>query len=456
MGQSTLSLADQRRETKLCACVEQMLGAKVVHIERQLRWRPAWFLALEKPNGERVKVHARGDRDSDVVPFPELKREADILQTLAQQGVPVPHVYGMCDDPVAIIMETVAGTRDVSAADSDAQRQAVARQYIDALARMHKAPVEPFVAKGIELPVGAEAIALIGVKAYMPLYKKHKCEPDPLIEFALAWLRRNIPRHRTKPSFIAFDAGQFLFDAGKLTALYDFEFAMIGDPLTDLATMAMRQSVEPMGDTIANLCQYYGEVMGEPVDVGVMRYHHTVFATVACMQFVGAIKNPQSGDPHDVYVEWDLALRRSLTNVLAENIGIAVPAPAPVALGEGAHQPLCSMLEDSLAHIHAAAEIDEQQKQATRRLLEYYRRLDQVEPILNTLARTDAQQVLAVAENDGVDAQIEAFIQADDGRNDARIMHYLAMQVERRVQAFGDIGIGQSAAHVRLEPVPKL
>src|SRR5690606_13349382 len=121
------------------------------------------------------------------------------------------------------------------------------------------------------------------------LYNRHKKKPEPLIEFAVRWLRSNIPAHRTKPSFIAFDAGQFLFENGKLTCLYDFEFAMVGDALTDLATMSMRQSVEHMGDDIGPLCQYYAEVTGEPLDIKVMRYHHALFATVACMQFVGSI-----------------------------------------------------------------------------------------------------------------------------------------------------------------------
>jgi aminoglycoside phosphotransferase (APT) family kinase protein len=442
----------QTSERKLRCCVEKLLNGKIITMERQQRWRPAWFLELEQADGKKLNIHIRGDRESDVMPFPELKREADILTVLEQQGIPVPHIYGMCDDPVAIIMETVPGTRDVSLAASDAERRSIARQYIDALAAMHRVPLEPFVDIGVRLPKGAKEIALVGLDAYMPLYKKHKQQPDPLIEFAISWLQNNVPTHRVKPAFIAFDAGQFLFEHGKITALYDFEFSMIGDPLTDLATMAMRQSVEHMGEEIDALLAYYGEVTGEPVDISVVRYHHALFATVACMQFVGSTTNPQAGDPHDVYVEWDLALRRSLINVLLKNVGVQFNPPEVVNALPGKHKALLTMLDDSLDKIEATSQ-QQQNKTAAQRLIEYYAQLDRVEEELERLARSDAQLLLKsdYCPVSCLDQQIEQFIVSAKPDSDKALISYLATQVERKVQVFSGTSIGLSAAHVRLE-----
>lgn len=453
--QPVLNEQDQLRESKLCAAVEAMTNAKVIDIERQLRWRPAWFLTLQKESGEIIKVHARGDRESDVMPFPELKREADILQVLEQQGIKVPHVYGMCNDPMAIIMETVPGTRDVSTAASDEERRSVARQYMEALAKMHQAPLEPYVAKGIDLPKGPEEIALAGLNAYMPLYKKHKKNPDPFIEFALRWLRGNIPMHRTKASFIAFDAGQFLFEKGQITALYDFEFAMIGDALTDLATMAMRQSVEPMGDEISNLCHYYAELIGEPLDKKVMRYHHTLFATVACMQFVGSVTNPQPGDPHDVYVEWDLALRRSLLLVLADNLGVELTEPSHVVPESDQASPIMAMLKDAVNIIDVPDELQQQRKGAVDRLIEYIATKEQIEKPLNALTDADAKALLGDAYRDGVDrdTQVEAFVLSASPERNKALCQYFANNILRQVHAYRDISIGQSAVHVKLDTI---
>jgi len=456
MSQTKLSAVDeQERENKLSRRVEQLTGGRVVKIERQPRWRPAWFLEVETNSGDILKVHARGDRESDVVPFPELKREADILTVLEQHGIPVPHIYGMCDDPVAIIMATVPGTRDVAKAADDEQRRAIARQYIDAIAAMHKVPLAPFVERGVELPTTADEIALAGLKAYLPLYQKHKVKPEPLIEFAMRWLKSNVPAHRTTPGFIAFDAGQFLFENGKLTALYDFEFAMIGDPLTDLATMAMRQSHEPMGETTSNLCRYYAEVSGAPFDRKVFRYHHALFSTVACMQFVGAVSNPQPGDPHDVYSEWSLALRRSLLLVLQECMGVELIAPAAVVASTSRNATLMTMLADAVEHIGVADDMQGQRKNAARRLVEYLAKVDQYGAELERLERAEARQLLGdrYDASADLDTQMETFVQSAGPEFNQPLLQYFFNQITRRVQVYGETGIGLSAAHVRLEAI---
>src|SRR3546814_5023231 len=95
------------------------------------------------------------------------------------------------------------------------------------------------------------------------MYGRRKTRPNPVDEVAIGWLKRNVPKHRTRPSFAHFDAGQFLFVDGRITGLYDFEFSMIGDPFADLATMRMRDSYEPTGDSIANLIRHYEAVRSE-------------------------------------------------------------------------------------------------------------------------------------------------------------------------------------------------
>src|SRR3546814_2331268 len=106
-------------------------------MRRQPRWRPAWFVDVER-DGLLLPIHIRGDRKSDIMPFPELAREAAIMEVLEEHGIPVPHIYGVCPDPEAIIMAAIPGSRDVSTAGDDAERQSVARQYVEAMAAMHR------------------------------------------------------------------------------------------------------------------------------------------------------------------------------------------------------------------------------------------------------------------------------------------------------------------------------
>src|SRR3546814_19089265 len=111
---------------------------------------------------------------------------------------------------------------------------------MSAVGRMHSRPVEPFVAVGMHRPETAEDIALVGLQAYLPHYERTKRKPEPLREFVIGWLRRNVPTHRNKASFIPFDSGHFLLKDGKMTGLYDVEFYMIGEPTGDFETMSMR------------------------------------------------------------------------------------------------------------------------------------------------------------------------------------------------------------------------
>lgn len=450
--------AEQTRRTpieqKLQSFVEAVTGGRVISMERQVRWRPAWFVNVERA-GKTLHLHIRGDRNSDVLPFPELKREADILQVLEAHGIPVPHVWGVCPDPSAILMDAVPGTRDVSRAASATERRSVARQYAAAVAAMHKIPVEEFVKRGLELPRDAAAIALAGITAYGPLYAKTKKKPEPLIELALRWLHANVPRHRTRAAFIQFDSGQFLFDGGRLTALYDFEFAMLGDPMTDLATMRMRESYEPLGAELHELYRDYAAAYGEAIDIPVLRYHNALFATVSCMQFAGAVADPQPGGPHAVYLEWDLALRRVLIKILAECTGVSVPTvTAPTDSGaQGAA--VLRMLQDAIEQIDCPAGLPQAHKQSALQLVEYVQHSAATATQMNRLACDEAAEFLGRSYVDvrEREAALERFVQSARPEQFEMLLQYFARQIERQVSIFGGTAIGGSAAHVALAPI---
>ena len=106
---------DSAGEARLRAEVERLTGGRVLDMQRQLRWRPAWFAEVERDGAIR-RVYVRGDRESDVMPFPDLQREADVIEVLHAHGVPVPAVYGMARSPEAIVMEALPGVRDMASA----------------------------------------------------------------------------------------------------------------------------------------------------------------------------------------------------------------------------------------------------------------------------------------------------------------------------------------------------
>ncbi|WP_313054231.1 phosphotransferase [Pseudomonas lopnurensis] len=452
--QATESPAAAVMEQKLRAFVERLTGGRITGMERLPRWRPAWNLSVENDDGSTLGLHIRGERGGDVSPFPDLRREADILTLLGAHGVPVPKIHGYCEDPQAIVMDWVPGTRDLSGMDENGRRT-LARQYVEAMAAMHQLPLAPFVEKGIAQPRGVEAIGLAGLTAYYPLYERNKTTPQPLIEFALGWLRRNVPVHRTRPSFVQYDSGQYLHQDGKVQALYDFEFAMIGDPLADLASARMRDNYEPLGECFADLYRYYCELTGEPAEPEVVRYHTLLFSTVSAMQFSATVTTPKPGDPHDTYIEFDIALRRVVVHALAEAMGVPLETRALDIAEKGPNAALLDMLEDAVNQLEIAGEFQRSRHRAVHKLVEYLGRADAMESELRRLEQEAAEQLLGrrFGRYEEIDAALETFVRQAGAEYDERLLRLFMTQIERRVLVYGGTAIGGSASHIDLPPI---
>jgi len=445
-------------EARLRAFVQACTGGRIVRMERQVRWRPAWFVDVER-EGEVLQLHLRGDRAGNVNIFPDLKREADVIDVLSQHGIQVPRIHGYCVDPPCIVMDAIPGSRVVAEAESDAQRSDIARQYIAQVVAMHRVPVEPFVARGVHRPEGAMAIALVGLDAYLPHYRRTKSRPEPLLEFVIGWLRRNVPTHRTKASFIQFDCGQFLFENGRVTGLYDFEFSMIGDPMVDLATMRMRDNYEPLGERLPTLLAQYEALSGEPVDRAVIEFHTLQFSTLGTMQFTGTVGRPTPGDPHAVYLMFDLALRQVILQSMSALTGFALQAP-PVLESKGSpnaspNAALIAKLSDTLAGITPADELARSQQDAAEQLIEWWAREDAHGAALRAADVADIAALLDRPFDDWAAAQValEAHVLQAGPEEDARLYAVFAAQEGRRLQVFGPTRIGRPAEHVHLPPL---
>jgi hypothetical protein len=438
-------------EARLRAFVTETMGGTITRMERQVRWRPAWFVDVER-DGDLIPLHLRGDRGGDVAIFPELRREADVIGVLSDHGVAVPRIYGYCEDPPCILMDAIPGSRNMAEAASDKVRSAIGRAYMEQVAAMHHVPLAPFVAKGLHVPQGAKEIALVGLDAYMPLYLRTKSRPEPMLEFVLGWIRRNVPEHRTRASFIQFDSGQFLHQNGKLTGLYDFEFSMIGDPMVDIATMRMRDSYEPLGEDLRVLCRHYEEITGEPVDHAVVDFHTLLFATLGTMQFTGTVGKPRPGDAHSVYLEFDLALRQVVLLAMSALTGISLPTEPPPTERIGDNAPLLEKLADTIARIETAGEFEASKKESASRLIEWMGRADAVgeEMCQRDLAEVSALLGRRFDEWPQAEAALEAHVLQAGPEQDGRLLKLFGAIEGRRMLVYGPTRIGRSATHVHL------
>jgi hypothetical protein len=153
---------------------------------------------------------------------------------------------------------------------------------------------------------------------------------------AFRWLSANAPAavDRTVLCHGDLGPGNFLFQDGEVTALLDWEFAHLGDPMDDLAWFTIRCSqLTDLGDLRRELARY-ADLTGIKVDPDRVRYYQLfvlVRMAVACL--VALDKRAGRMDASTYFALLPL-LERQMTTLLAELSGIelgptAVPAPSP-------------------------------------------------------------------------------------------------------------------------------
>ena len=319
MNETTDSVAVET--AKVRDWIERELGATVVSISRQPRWRPVWFVEAER-DGERLSLVVRGDRTDMPLIFP-LRHEMTFQAMLHERGIPTPAVHGWIDDPMAYVMDTVGGQQDFRGT-SDADRASAVDDYLQILARMHALDVEPFAAAGIRRADSPAESGLLGLHRYEEVYRSTKNGPDPFMEFCLGWLRRNPPDSRGRESVICWDSGQFHQADGRIVAMLDLELGHIGDPMMDLAAWRMRDTIVGYGD-FHQLYARYSELSGTEIDLDALMRHHFAFTLTNQLALGQAVRHPNDRTDLMTNMQWCYETNLFATEALAEILEVELP-----------------------------------------------------------------------------------------------------------------------------------
>src|SRR3546814_1177405 len=82
------------------------------------------------------------------------------LCLLESEGIPVPKMYGWCDDPAAIVMERVDAQAYLGGADSDPNLHRLTGDYMAIMAAVHRIDIDKAFAIGMTRPQTPRDIAL--------------------------------------------------------------------------------------------------------------------------------------------------------------------------------------------------------------------------------------------------------------------------------------------------------
>lgn len=200
--------------------------------------------------------------------------EASAIAALEHSAMKVPRVIAYSTDHKAMLTSMVPGETLFSLLEDPAERDQVAFDFMRQLAALHNEDVTRLPLKGFP--------PLAPVSDYLrpriaALAAKHAEHPeDPLLVFALRWLEDNLPDDPPRTVLVHGDAGpaNFLYHEGGVTAVLDWEMTHFGDPMEDLAWIAVRDLFQPF-IALPKCFAAYEAAGGPKVDLQRVRWYRT-------------------------------------------------------------------------------------------------------------------------------------------------------------------------------------
>ncbi|HET6546942.1 MAG TPA: phosphotransferase family protein [Solirubrobacter sp.] len=187
----------------------------------------------------------------------DVLREAQLLSALAGTAVRVPRVLATCDDDAVIgapfyVMERIRGTVLNTTLPPGLTGTRAGEELVDALVEVHAADWRACGLEGFGKPTGYLERQ---VRRFTGLWEHNATRAIPAIDEVTAWLAEHRPE--SGPATIVhgdYRLGNVMFSGYRLSAIFDWELATIGDPLADvgylLATWAQPGDPE---STVASL-----------------------------------------------------------------------------------------------------------------------------------------------------------------------------------------------------------
>jgi hypothetical protein len=311
----------------------------------------------------------------------------------------------------------------------------------------------------------------------------------PIVELATRWLRRNLPAPPERLSLVQGDTGpgQFLFempaaevaanaDVGaaadaeasaslraakrglpRVTAIIDWEFAHLGDPVLDLAQIRTRDFYNP-GIDLARWIARYEHFSGTRVDRRKLAYYTVKSMAITPLALAGMVQDMHPRTDHAEWYAQDVCYKRATAEALCEALGVAPDSPPlPPALPTE-RTPIFALLEENLRDEHgpsAPSDYARYRQGLALRLAAHLRNADALGPALEAQELEDLGALLGAAQRSRADAEraLLRAIEANTGARDAQLAAYLYRRAVREEALWrGALGAGETAVFQRLKP----
>lgn len=244
--------------------------------------KEAWALDFERPDGAPLQLFLRYDRSGPARTADPwtLHREASVFLALQGTGVIVPKVLGVHPEHQAMLSELVVGDAWFSRIADPDEAVRTARHFMEQLAALHTLDVGGLDLPYFPAPTTIPEMVAWELDEWDRIIDQRGGEPDPLLAFALGWLRRNVPDVDAPVVLVQGDTGpgNFIYAGGRVRAVVDWELAHLGDPMDDIAWLTLRCTQTPFPDLPARLREYEA-LVGWEVDDARVRYYQVAAET---------------------------------------------------------------------------------------------------------------------------------------------------------------------------------
>jgi aminoglycoside phosphotransferase (APT) family kinase protein len=167
----------------------------------------------------------------------DVLREAFLLRALEGTAARVPQVLATCDDESLLgvpfyVMERVHGVVLQAELPESLRPSRIGEELIDALVEVHAVDWQAAGLEGFGKPTGYLERQL---RRFTGLWEHNKTREIPALDEVTRWLGEQLPR--SGPATIVhgdYRLGNVMFTGERLSAIFDWELATIGDPLADI------------------------------------------------------------------------------------------------------------------------------------------------------------------------------------------------------------------------------
>ncbi len=256
-----------------------------------------------------------------------LSREAEVYRALTTEPVRIPGFVGVSEDGRSLLVERASGDFDLLQLPEN-EREAVCGQFIDALADLHTLDTSRLHLPSFIRPRNSRDHALLELDLWGRVFEGRVHRSAPLAECAFAVLRELAPVHEGPPSLCHGDVGpkNFLFERGGITALIDWEFAHIGDPMDDLAWWVFRgHEWLGAGGDLAEQLRRWSTRTGREIAPDRIAYYRALVLLRWYVMILAALDNGTSSQDRLPYLSLipvlDLKLSSALAGLLEIDLG---------------------------------------------------------------------------------------------------------------------------------------